>query len=172
VFDKLQYPAEVLPLGPFHNRKEERMNFAVAVKVDVDDKITVLATTSDLSVNGCKIRLTERQNIKIGRKINLQFIGLEQEFQFGQYNAFEYQIRNMQVIDSVQLVGLERIYSVGQEKDGFRQFLKGFVQGKSILIIQFLQLNRGVINNMFCLRSTSYLYLSNLLRVNIVLRMH
>lgn len=129
VFDKLQYPAEVLPLGPYHNRKEERMNFAVAVKVDVDDKITVLATTSDLSVNGCKVRLTERQNLKIGQKINLQFVGLEQEFQFGQYNAFEYQICNMQVIDSVQLVGLERVYLQGQEKDGFKQFLKGFVQG-------------------------------------------
>ncbi len=129
VFDKTQYPAGVVGLGPYYNRKEERMNFAIAVKVEVDSTNTLLSTTSDISIDGCKVRLTEKQNLKIGQIISLQFVGLEQEFQFGKNNSFDYIIRNLQVIDKVQLVGLDRVYEDGQEKDGFRQFLKGFIQG-------------------------------------------
>jgi len=129
IFDKTQYPADVVSLGPYFNRKEERMNFAISVKIQFNDNDILLATTSDMSIDGCKVRLTEKQEVKKGQTVIIQFVGLEQEFQFGKQNEFEYIVRNLQVVDKIQLIGLERVYQDGQEKDGFKQFLKGFIQG-------------------------------------------
>lgn len=129
IFEKTQYPAQLFSFGPYFNRSEERMNFAIAIQVDIDEGKTVEATSSDLSVNGCKFRFNQLQKIKLRQLVKIRFSGLEGEFQFGAEDSFTYEVRNIQVIDNIQLVGVSRIYSTSEKRDGFRQFLKGFIQG-------------------------------------------
>ena len=125
--EKLYYPAKFVPFGDFYNRQEERMNFAISVIVELADGEQFEATSSDLSVSGVKLRLASTQKLSVGDVMKLEFTGLTQEFQFGSQSVFDYQIENVSVDNNVQLIGASRIFE--NEKDGFKQFLKGFVQG-------------------------------------------
>jgi len=129
VFEKTQYYAQHYQYGPYFNRCEERMNFAVAVSVKVNKFRNVDATTSDISSKGCKLRFNEAQNIEVGQTVELNFTGLADEFQFGKQNAFAYEVRNIQHIENMQLIGFERVFTNEQRRDGFRQFLNGYIQG-------------------------------------------
>ncbi|MCH2055117.1 MAG: PilZ domain-containing protein [Thalassotalea sp.] len=127
VLEKTQYPAKFYRFGDYSNRSEERMNFAIGMKVLLSNGIEVEATSSDVSVSGCKLRFSENQKIAVGDKVQLEFSGLTQEFQFGQQTYFDYQVKNLSVIESTQFVGLARL--LDKERDGFKQFLTGFIQG-------------------------------------------
>ncbi|MEW6982272.1 PilZ domain-containing protein [Colwelliaceae bacterium 6471] len=129
ILEKTQYPAKLYQYGRYYNRAEERMNFAVSITVGLNDKSEVQATSSDLSVNGCKFRLNSLEPLKLEQTIFITFTGFEQEFEFGKVNRFEYKIKNIQLITGGQLVGVERVYQEGQESDGFKAFLKGFIRG-------------------------------------------
>ena len=127
VQEKLHYPAKFIALGDFHNRHEERMNFAIPVIATLANEQRLEATSSDISVSGVKFRFNEMQKVAVGDVIKLEFTGLNQEFQFGSQSVFEYQVKNIALEDKIQLIGAQRI--LDKEKDGFKQFLKGFIQG-------------------------------------------
>ena len=127
VFEKLQYPAKFYQFGRYANRAEERMNFAVALRITLANGQEVEATSSDISVSGCKFKFNEPQSVAIGDQIEIIFTGLEQEFQFGRENAFEYQVCNLHREERIQFIGVKRLFK--KEKDGFKQFLSGFIQG-------------------------------------------
>lgn len=129
VFEKTQYPAKFYSFGPYHDRNEERMNFAIPLQVSIDNKKPFDCTSSDLSVTGCKFRINSIKPIHVGQQVTIRFAGLEEEFQFGRDSNFTYEIRNLTVLDNMQLVGVQRVYSPDKRKDGFSQFLKGFIQG-------------------------------------------
>lgn len=129
VFEKTQYPAQLFSFGPYFNRSEERMNFAIAVQVTLEDNKSHEATSSDISVNGCKFRFNQVEKIKVRQLISIRFTGFEGDFQFGKEDTFIYEVRNVQVIDNIQLIGVSRVYSGDQDRDGFKHFLKGFIQG-------------------------------------------
>ena len=129
VFEKSQYPAQLYSFGPYFNRIEERMNFAIPLEVYFSDEKMIEATCSDISLNGCKFRFNSIENIKIRQLITIKFSGLEGEFQFDKKDKFTYEVRNIQIIEGLQLVGLSRVYSSSEGKDGFKQFLKGYIQG-------------------------------------------
>ncbi|MEW6992132.1 PilZ domain-containing protein [Colwelliaceae bacterium 6441] len=129
VFEKTQYPAQLFNFGPYFNRSEERMNFAIPIHIYINDEHILEATSSDVSINGCKFRLNKIENIKVRQLITIRFSGLEGDFQFGKEDKFTYEVRNTQIIDGLQFVGVSRVYSSSETKDGFRQFLKGFIQG-------------------------------------------
>lgn len=129
VLEKTQYPATFCQLGHYPNRIEERMNFAIPVRVTFKGNISVVATSSDLSVRGCKLRFNEKQKIELGDEVSIRFTGLEEEFQFGQQRDFSYQVKNIHTIDNIQLVGFSRVPPTPQVKEGFTEFLKGFIQG-------------------------------------------
>ena len=127
ILEKLQYPAKFYQFGRYFNRKEERMNFAVALHVTLSNGNEVEATSSDMSVSGCKFKFVEPQQVAIGDKIEVVFTGLEQEFQFGKVNRFDYQVCNIHHEENIQQIGVKRL--LDKEKDGFKQFLSGFIQG-------------------------------------------
>jgi len=129
VFEKTQYPAELYRFGPYFNRSEERMNFAIGLHVYLNENKGIEATSSDLSISGCKFRFNKVENIKLKQLINIRYSGLEGDFQFGKDDSFTYEVRNIQIIDNMQLVGVRRVYTTNEAKDGFKQFLKGFIQG-------------------------------------------
>ena len=129
VFEKSQYPAKYYRFGPYFNRREERMNFAVTIRVSLEDGSHFECTSSDLSVNGCKLRINGFKAIRVDQEITLRFTGLEDEFQFGGESDFIYQVKNLTRLDNMLLVGLERVIQEKNRPDGFKQFLLGFIQG-------------------------------------------
>ena len=129
IYEKTQYPAKLYQFGHYFDRIEERMNFAIAVTVSQGKFTQKEAVTSDLSVDGCKVRLKGFADVALGDVLALQFTGFAQEFEFGKQNSFSYEVCNVQVLDEFQLVGLKRIYPGNYQKDAFKRFLQGYIQG-------------------------------------------
>jgi len=129
VFEKSQYPAKYYSFGPYYNRSEERMNFAVSIRVSLENGDTFECMSSDISVNGCKFRVNGVKSLRIGQQVTLRYSGLEEEFQFGGDNDFSYEVKNITTLDNMQLVGVKRIVEPKARPDGFTQFLIGFIQG-------------------------------------------
>ena len=127
VFEKNQYPATLYRLGEYHNRREERMNFAVPLLVTLEGDVDVESTSSDISVHGCKFRLPAVHDLKPGQVVAIRFVGLEQEFQFGFENSFNYEILQVQEENNQLLVSVRRVDV--SEDDSFIKFLRGFIQG-------------------------------------------
>jgi hypothetical protein len=130
VFDKAQYPANLFTFGPYYNRSDERMNFAITLDILLEnDKKEYECTSSDISVEGIKFRFNFPNNITVGQPIKIRFRGLEDEFQFGHENNFHFEVKNIQQLDKTQLIGCRRVYSKEKALDGFHKFLQGFIQG-------------------------------------------
>ncbi|MDP7593752.1 MAG: PilZ domain-containing protein [Litorilituus sp.] len=125
--DNIQYPATRYKFSDYFERAEERMNFAIALTITLESNLQLNATSSDLSVNGCKFRLTEQPKLEVGDIITIKFTGLEQDFQFGSQDSFTYQIQNSHLEGSIQLLGCKRLDS--SPKDAFKGFLKAYIQG-------------------------------------------
>lgn len=128
VMEKSQYPAKFFSFGPYHNRSEERMNFAISIQVALDNGHRFECTTSDLSVHGCKFRINGFQAIELGQQITLRFTGLEEYFQFGNDKGFIYEIKNITSLDNMQLVGVKRVSQPLVKPEAFTQFLVSFIQ--------------------------------------------
>jgi len=125
--EKLQYPASLYQFEEYANRFEERMNFAISIIVTLASKKELLATSSDISMGGCKFRLTDEVLLKIGQIVDLKFSGLEQEFQISTTTVLSFEVRNIHRDGNTQLIGCKRIQI--PEKDAFKQFLSGYIQG-------------------------------------------
>jgi hypothetical protein len=130
VLEKTQYPASLFTFGPYHNRSEERMNFAITIDLLLEDDHKVYeCSSSDISVEGCRFRFNYPNKISIGQMIKIRYRGLEDEFQFGKENSFNFEVRNVQKSGKIQLIGCSRVYSNEKLMDGFQLFLVGFIQG-------------------------------------------
>ncbi|WP_286262957.1 PilZ domain-containing protein [Thalassotalea atypica] len=127
ILEKVQYPAKFHQFGEYNNRCQERMNFAIPLIVTLDDSQKIEASSSDISVSGCKFRFNNAQKVTKGQILLIEFTGLAQEFSFGTDTNFSYEVCNIQHEEHIQMVGVKRIYT--KERDGFKQFLQGFIQG-------------------------------------------
>ncbi|NQY62392.1 MAG: PilZ domain-containing protein [Alteromonadaceae bacterium] len=130
-FEKTQYPAQFYKIGAHHNRTEERMNFAIPVKIILDNQDELDAVSSDISVSGCKIRFNDETKFSIGQLLQLRFIGFEEEFQFDSDDGYQYKICNIQLMNDMRLVGLSRVISDEETAaaNSFELFLKRYIQG-------------------------------------------
>lgn len=126
VFEKMQYPASFYAFGRYHDRAEERMNYAIPLLVTLNERHVVESTSLDISGNGCKFRFNESQKLTLGQVITIEFVGLSQEFKFDPESHYSYEIKNIHVENKTQLVGVERIYT--KERDSFKTFLLNFIQ--------------------------------------------
>lgn len=127
ILDKVQYPATFYQFGDYHDRIEERMNFAIPLIVTLENDDVIESTCSDLSISGCKFRFKSETKLVVGQSIRLRFSGLEQEFQFGDDSNFSYTVCNVITDEVNQLIGVKR--TTKQDNDSFSQFLSGFIQG-------------------------------------------
>ena len=125
--EKLQYPASLYQFDQYEVRAEERMNFAIALVVILPNKQELKATSSDISTMGCKFRLTNEIPLRLGQIVEIKFSGLEQEFHFSKTDIFPFEIKNIYRDGNTQLIGCQRIQV--SEKDMFKQFLTGYIQG-------------------------------------------
>lgn len=125
--EKLQYPATRYQFGPYVNRSEERMNFAISLELFLEDDKKLLCTSSDLSVNGCKFRLAKGNTLQVGQEVLIRFVGLEHEMSFYNKEGYRYIVCNVHVSEGNQSVGVKRIYD-NEESDIFKDFLLQYIQ--------------------------------------------
>jgi len=125
--EKWQYPASLYQFDDYDDRFEERMNFAIAIIVILENKQQLLATSSDISMTGCKFRLIDEKTLDVGQIVDIKFSGLEQKFQFSPTDVFPFEVRNIHSDGDTQLIGCQRIQVA--ENDTFKNFLSGYIQG-------------------------------------------
>ncbi|MCW8832440.1 MAG: PilZ domain-containing protein [Colwellia sp.] len=127
VQEKLQYPAKLYQFAHYHDRIEERMNFAISLDITRENKQQISAMSSNISVNGCKFRITQEFQLEVGEIINIKFTGMEQEFQFGSTDILTFQVKNCYQDGDIQMLGCQRVEA--PEKDAFKRFLHAYIQG-------------------------------------------
>ncbi|MBY0419507.1 MAG: PilZ domain-containing protein, partial [Pararheinheimera sp.] len=119
--------AQLIRFAGYSVRSEERMNFSIDIEVVLQDEERFPATTSDLSVSGCKIKIPLAVELTAGQKVAIFFRGLEQEFALGINNGIPYQVIDSEAADKSYYVRLKRL-PLADEK-GFSEFLYHFIHG-------------------------------------------
>ena len=104
------------------------MNFVISIKVILDTAHEFKYSTSDISVHGCKFRVSDSSAIEIGQKITLRFIGLEEQHQLTEDSEFFYEVKNVTVLDNIQLVGVQRVIEDLSDSESFTKYLISFIR--------------------------------------------
>ena len=119
---------EVIKFASYESRREERMNYSIKVTIDYKDKKNIAASTSDISLSGCKVKLATRYSIKKGELIAMRLVGLEQDFELGLKNGIQYEVVAVENISrEFNHIRLKRTYI--ENNDAFNDFLESFIHG-------------------------------------------
>lgn len=120
--------AQLIQFGNYAARQDERMNFAIEVDIEYKGR-RINASTSDLSVSGCKVKLTKPVQIDSGDTIKLFFTGLEQEFMLGLADGVSYRLIESQSKSGNHYLRLQRLVSADADDKPFADFLQRFITG-------------------------------------------
>lgn len=118
---------KLIQFASYCSRTEERMNFIIDIEIDTDDGERFQASTVDLSVSGCKIKIPNSRRLQQGQLIAIFFKGLEQEFALGFHHGVSYQVIDSESVDRSLYVRVKRT-NTGDDH-GFSEFLKNFING-------------------------------------------
>ncbi|ALS32066.1 hypothetical protein PTRA_a0746 [Pseudoalteromonas translucida KMM 520] len=118
----------VIKFASYENRREERMNYSIKVTVEYNDKKSIAASTSDISLSGCKIKLATRYVLKKGHLIAMRLVGLEQDFELGLKNGIQYEVVAIENISKeFNHIRLKRTFI--ENNEAFDNFLESFIHG-------------------------------------------
>lgn len=119
---------DVIKFASYESRREERMNYSIKVTITYDDKKNIAASTSDISLSGCKVKLVTRHILKKGQLIAMRLVGLEQDFELGLKNGIQYEVVAVENISrEYNHIRLKRTYV--ENNEAFDRFLKSFIHG-------------------------------------------
>ena len=118
--------AKLVTFGHYVNRAEERMNFGIDVDVKVNDSRFV-ATTSDLSISGCKLKIPKGRTATPGDIVTINFTGLEQEFTLDIPQGVQYALVDIEQLDKINYWRLKKLPA--EQDQGFANFLQKFIHG-------------------------------------------
>ncbi|MFC4655235.1 PilZ domain-containing protein [Rheinheimera marina] len=118
---------QLIKFAEYQTRSEERMNFSIDIELILDNQDRLQATTSDLSVSGCKIKLAKEMTFAPGQKVAIFFRGLEQEFALGLTEGIPYQVVEQEPAEKGIYLRLKRLPLVHER--GFTDFLQNFIHG-------------------------------------------
>lgn len=121
------YNANEVQFQSYAIRSEERMNYSIAVELDLPSGDIIKATSSDLSVSGCKVKMSHKEHVDAGEKIRMELKGLEEEFTLGLNQGIEYEVVGIDEIDDFKYVRMKRTYS--ENIAAFDEFLGNFING-------------------------------------------
>ena len=119
-----QQIAKLIQFGHYTARRDERMHFSIDVDVELNG-VRHSASTSDLSVSGCKIKLQHRVTAEAGKTIKLHFTGLEQEYMLGLADGVAYKIVDIEQQGAVSYWRLQRLPNNDEQQ--FAEFLQNFI---------------------------------------------
>jgi hypothetical protein len=123
--DKYITPCQDLLNYPI--RKQERLNYVVAIELFFSDNSSVHASTLDISINGLRIRLKDHENlhkIKAFEPIKIVFRGLDKSLGLNR-ESIEYQILN---ISNVGPKAQIHLYRDGSENTLFDDFVSQLIK--------------------------------------------
>ncbi|NQZ09418.1 MAG: PilZ domain-containing protein, partial [Algicola sp.] len=104
----VSFNANKIQFQSYAIRSEERMNYSISIEVRFGSDETLKATSSDLSVSGCKIKIPQDVEVHPGELIRLHFRGLEEEFALGVADGIEYEVIATEFQDMLQYVRMKR----------------------------------------------------------------
>ncbi len=170
---------KTVQFGLYITRREERMNFGIEVEVRHAEHIFT-AMTSDISVSGCKLKVTTLNGLANGDIINLTLKGLEKEFALNLPEGLNYKILEIEQHEKYLYIRLKR--QNPEQQPQFNQFLQNYINGNKrrykvnldnvmdTLVTKgyeqyylprihalpiFIGVNSGAVNCRFCLTSDS-----------------
>lgn len=118
--------------GRYMARREERMNYAGAVRVKINGR-TFEAVTSDISVNGIRVRLKADHDavipsvVECGTPVTVRFTGFAQEFTLDVNQGVSYVVMASEQRRQGLYLRLKR--RSAEENDDFDVFLSRFIAG-------------------------------------------
>lgn len=117
---------KLIQFGHYISRCEERMNYGIDVEVRFGNS-RFIASTSDLSVSGCKLKIPKGREADVGQQINIAFKGLEQEFTLDLANGVNYQLLEIEQQEKFSYWRLKRL--ADDQEQHFSRFLQQFIHG-------------------------------------------
>ena len=124
--DKIQYPVQVFSLNQRYTRVEERMNFVIALDVEIPNQQIIPASSIDISISGLKFRFKCKESLSVNEKIIIRFQGLASEFKGNEGDKLVYQVKNIYSDNNTHIIGCQRTdYS---EDDAFQSLLTSYIQ--------------------------------------------
>ncbi len=118
--------ARLIPFGNYTSRRDERMHFSIDVELELAGK-KYRASTSDLSVSGCKIKLHQPLPAEASQQVRLHFTGLEQEFLLGFASGILYRLVDTEQQGANLYWRMQRL--PGADEQQFAEFLQKFISG-------------------------------------------
>jgi len=116
----------VIKFAAYESRSEERMNYSIKITIEYDRQAKIDASTSDISLSGCKIKLASRYSLKKGQPITMHLVGLEQDFQLGLKSGVKYEVVAIEnTSDEFNHIRLKRTFE--ENNSAFDRFLESFI---------------------------------------------
>ncbi len=119
------FKAPYIAFDDYIRRSEERMNFSIDLELVTESESGIPAISSDISLNGLRLKLSNNYKMLEGRKIFVLFKGLEKEFALGIKNGVLFTILDVEKNDKHQRLSLERIND--NDSQPFDLFLRQFI---------------------------------------------
>ncbi|WP_232367563.1 PilZ domain-containing protein [Alteromonas pelagimontana] len=121
------YNVPVVNLFSYSIREHERMNFAVAVEVFNENRVSIRGNSVDISIEGMKIKVGKEALFKPGEKLSVYFRGLEDEFAMDKRHGIAYHVMKISRLPDAQHLMLRRAKEFPNA--AFDQFLENFIHG-------------------------------------------
>lgn len=115
---------KVITFSQYPVRQEERMHYGIDIDIDYQG-VHFAATTSDLSVSGCRVKVAKDKTANTGEQVKVQFKALSQEYVLEQGEGVPYQILEIENGEKHDYWRLQRLNTEEDEK--LTQFLKKFI---------------------------------------------
>lgn len=109
------------------SRKEERMNFAIAVEIISEDGKKIKATTMDISVGGMRVKCDDDVTFFKEQKYGIFLRGLESEYALDRKNPIPYQAMRIEKEGWEQRVNFKR--DIENSSSTVNNFLQKFIHG-------------------------------------------
>lgn len=109
------------------SRKEERMNFAIAVEIISEDGKKIKATTMDISVGGMRVKCDEEVTFFKDKKYGVFLRGLETEYALDRKNPIPFQAMRIEKEGHEQRVNFKR--DIENSSSSVNSFLQKFIHG-------------------------------------------
>lgn len=125
-----KHQARLVQFGSYINRSEERMNYSITVEMVLENGKKYSAQTTDISVQGCKLKLASHIKLAENTEIGVFFRELEQEYTLDRNNPIRYQIVEVSPLDpKTQQLRLKRLEQSTQQEQEFSSFIDRFIRG-------------------------------------------
>lgn len=109
------------------SRKEERMNFAIAVEIISEDGKKIKATTMDISVGGMRVKCDEDVTFFKEKKYGAFLRGLETEYALDRKTAIPFQVMRIEKEGNEQRINFKR--DIENSSSTVNNFLQKFIHG-------------------------------------------